>query len=367
VGKKISPYQLMASMFVLPYGSAILFFLGGDAKQDAWLAILFYILPALLLQLIYIKLFKYYPNDNLVTYLPKIFGKHLGSLISLIYITYFSYLATRILRDFSSLIVFSSMPQTPHLYIAALLILTVLYGVTVGIEPICRAAEILFPLMILGLFAAILLLVATKNVLAFNRLMPVLENGPLFPIIKGWKLITFPYGELVTFTMLFNDLNEPKKIKIFSFAAIIVEGIVLSTLTVLYLASLGEQYASITNFPLLETLRLIRVGGFLDRLDILIIVTMVVAGFMKMSFFMYFSSLGITELFKLKNRNMVDIFLSIVIFISAELIARTYPEHLKIGFDFTVKYIHLPLQIGIPVIALIIAYFKNKKCPDCNK
>jgi spore germination protein KB len=143
--RKISPYQLLASMFVLPYGSAILFYLASEAKQDSWIAILVYIIPAILLILVHIKLFSYYPEDTIVTYLPKIFGKLLGNLLSIIYILYFLYLATRVLRDFSSLIVYSSMGKTPHLFIAAFIMLVVVYGMIVGIEPLCRASEILFP------------------------------------------------------------------------------------------------------------------------------------------------------------------------------------------------------------------------------
>lgn len=357
--KRISPYQLLASMFVLPYGSAILYYLASDAKQDAWFSILFYIVPGILLQLIYIRLFNYYPDDTLVTYLPKVFGKLLGQLISIIYILYFLYLSARVLRDFSSLIVSSSMSQTPILFVAALIISTVVYGVIVGIEPLCRASEILFPLMIFGLFIAILLLIITKGVIKLNLLLPILENGVLFPIKKGWQLLTFPYGELVAFTMLYNDVNEPHKIKKYAVLAVALEGIVLSIINALFITSLGQRFASISTFPLLETLRLIRIGGFLERLDILIIVTMVVAGFMKISFFMYFGVLGITKVFKITERKFLCIILGFIIWISSDLIARNFPEHLMIGLNITVKYIHLPLQIGVPIIALIITWLRR--------
>jgi hypothetical protein len=98
--EKISPYQLLASMFVLPYGSAILYFLAADAKQDVWFSVLFYIIPALLLQLVYIKLFNYYPEDTLTTYLSKIFGKLIGGFLSIIYVLYFLYLSASVLGIF---------------------------------------------------------------------------------------------------------------------------------------------------------------------------------------------------------------------------------------------------------------------------
>lgn len=358
--RKISPYQLFSTMFILPYGSAVLFFLASDTKQDAWLAILIYTLPGVLLQHIYIILFKYYPKDTLVTYLPKIFGKYLGILLSFVYVLYFEYIASRVLRDFTGLISISSMPHTPRLFIGALLILTVSYGIMTGFETICRAAEILFPLMVIGLVAAYILLFATKNILFFTRLQPILEKGLAFDIAKGWRLITFPFGEPIVFAMLFKNVNEPQKIRKAVVLSIITEGIVLSAITVMFIAGLGVEYASITNFPLLETLRLIKVGGFLDRLDILIVVTLVVAGFMKISIFMYVATLGTAQLFKVQSLRFLAFPFGALTLICSELVAKNYPQHIKRGLDITVKYIHLPLQIIIPIAALLIAWLKNK-------
>ncbi|ERI94535.1 spore germination protein [Clostridiales bacterium oral taxon 876 str. F0540] len=358
--RKISPYQLFATMFILPYGSAVLFFLAPDAKQDAWLVILIYILPGIFLQLIYIQIFRYYPNDTLVDYMPKIWGKYLGTFFSILYVLYFQYLSARVLRDFTGLITISSMPQTSRIFIGTLLTLTIAYGITTGFETICRAAEILFPLMIFGLLLSYVLLFYTKNMLVFNRLLPIMEDGLITETIKSWKLIAFPFGEFIAFSMLYRTLNEPKKlIKIVPWV-VILEGISLSSITLLFIASLGVKYATTTNFPLLETLRLIHVGGFLDRLDILIVVTLVTAGFMKISIFMYVSILGTSQLFKVKNQRYLSFPFAIIVLIYSELIASNYPQHIKRGLDFTVKYIHLPLQIIIPIITLIIAYFKNK-------
>jgi spore germination protein KB len=95
---------------------------------------------------------------------------------------------------------------------------------------------------------------------------------------------------------------------------------------------------------------------------------MVVAGFMKISFFMYFASFGIRQLFKIKQRKKtLALILGIIIFFSSEIIAKNFPQHLKIGLDVTVKYIHLPLQIFIPLTALIVAFFKHKKISQTSK
>jgi spore germination protein KB len=238
--------------------------------------------------------------------------------------------------------------------------IVVIYGVIVGIQTLSRASEILFIIMMLGLLFAVLFLVNTKFVLNIDNLFPMFENGILFPIKKGWSLITFPYGEFAAFTMLYKNLNDTRKIKKIAISAVILEGVCLTIINILFITALGVNFASSSVFPLLETLRLIKIGGFLERLDIIIIVTMVTGGFMKISFFMYFSVLGITDFFNIKSTKLLSIIVGIIILFSSELIAKNFPQHLKIGLDVTVKYIHLPMQTIIPLLALITAWLKNK-------
>jgi spore germination protein KB len=368
--EKISHFQLFSIIFLVPYGSAVLFFLIPEAKQDAWVAILFYILPALVLQHIYITLFNQYPKDSLVTYLPKIFGKFIGKLLSVIYILYFAYIAARVLRDFTSLIVISTMTQTPRILIGILLAVTVTYGVSRGFENLCRIISTFFPGMMIFLVVMLLLFYRTPNVVHYTNIYPIIGEGILPPVIKGWKLITFPYGETVIFTMIYAHVNEPRKIKRTAFTAVILQGIVLAILNVLFIMGLGVNYAQRQNFPLLDALRLIRISGFMDRLDILIIIVLIVDGFVKISFFMYVAIAGTAQIFKIKNINTLAWPCGVIVLIASMLIAKNFHQHLKIGLDFTPKYIHLPLQIVVPILALLVQYIRKsfeKKPIEGNK
>lgn len=68
---KISAYQLFISIAIFIQGTATLFYLVPEAKQDAWITMLIYIIPAIVLQIIYTSLWSKYPDDTLITYLPK--------------------------------------------------------------------------------------------------------------------------------------------------------------------------------------------------------------------------------------------------------------------------------------------------------
>ncbi|AGK95168.1 GerAB/ArcD/ProY family transporter [Clostridium pasteurianum] len=84
--EKITAHQFFIIMFLLPYGSAVLFYLSPETKTDIWIGILAYGIIFVIIQMIYISLFNKYPNDSIVTYLPKIYGKFIGYILSIIYI-----------------------------------------------------------------------------------------------------------------------------------------------------------------------------------------------------------------------------------------------------------------------------------------
>ena len=81
--EKITSYQFLAVMFLIPYGSASLFFVKPQTKNDVWIGLhcFFYALVSIIVQIIYISLFNKYPKDSIVTYLPEIYGKYIGFIL----------------------------------------------------------------------------------------------------------------------------------------------------------------------------------------------------------------------------------------------------------------------------------------------
>ena len=368
--QKISPYEFFTVIFMVPYGTAILYFLAPEAKQDAWIVMLIYVIPALLLHQIYLILHKNYPQDTIVTWMPKIFGKAIGKLISGIYVLYFAYLATRVLRDFVSLIEISAMYGTSPWIITCALGVTIIYGVYTGVENLCRITSTFFVIMMSIIVILIILFFRTSNVIMPENLRPILPEGIAKPVISSWNILTFPYGETIIATMLYVKVSEPQKIKKAAFAAIILEGIILSILHICFIVGLGVDLSTRELFPLLDSLRLIRVTGFLDRLDLFIIVVIVFNGFIKTGFFLYASVAGTAQLLGMKNQKSLVAPIGIAVCIGSIFVANNYPQHLRIGLDFTVKYIHLPIQIVIPILSVCLHYlrngFKNKAKEEKN-
>jgi len=358
VKTKISAYQLFSAIVMVPYGTAALFLLTPEAKQDAWISMLIYIIPGIILQLIYVKLWEKYPKDTIVTYMPKIFGKVIGYTLSIIFIVYFAYEAARATRDIIEIIIMAVMPRMPMYIIGIVFMSTVIYGTYTGIENLSRVCCIFLIMFAVLLVMKWVFLISTPDAIKFSNLKPVLEKG-IFSVIKeGWKLITFPYGETILLAMLYPSVTESSRVRKSAVLAIIILGILLSLNTILFISTLGVNFATTSLFPLLQTYRIIKIGETFNRLGIFFIIFMVIGGFIKVSFFMYGSMLGISQLIKLDDTKYLALPLGIVVFITSLVIAPNYPKHIYIGNVLTLKYILLPLAVIIPVIALIVYYLK---------
>ena len=66
---KINGFQWFSVIFLFELGSALLIGLAREAKQDAWITVIFGTIFGCVLYLVYTKLYKMYPSMPLTSYL----------------------------------------------------------------------------------------------------------------------------------------------------------------------------------------------------------------------------------------------------------------------------------------------------------
>lgn len=360
---KISSIQMFSLIFLFELGSAVVVGLGVQAKQDAWLAILIGMLGGLVLFLIYYYLFRQYPDLPLTSYIPKVFGKMIGYPVAVLYILYFIYIASRVLRDLGSLLVISTLGQTPLWVINVLVIFIIVYANYLGIEPLARAGEIFFFVFIFFLLSSNFFIFAS-GLIKVENLLPVLEEGwkPVFTTAFPLTF-TFPFGEMIVFTVLMPYLNRPHSNLKTGLSAMLICGITLSFIRAVDIAVLGTQKTETFMFPLLETVSRVNLGDFFQRLDAIVISTLIIGGFFKISIFTYAAVVGTADLFKLRKHPVIVYFVCIFTFIVSLLNADNFQEHIHIGLKIVPFYLHLPLQTGIPLLLLIVVWIRKKLKP----
>jgi len=361
---KISSIQLVFLIVMFVFGSTIIVGMGFDAKQDAWLVILLGMLAGIVLYVLYTHLHKLYPHAHITTYSTLILGKYLGYIVAWAYIIYFFYLSARVLRDFSDLIVITILRETPLIVIMLLFTVVIVYSCTLGFETIARTSEIFFPYVLAAglLFVFFLFVTGIPQV---ENLQPPLEKGWLDILKKTFpKSVSFPFGELVVFTMLFPYLNKEENARKLGIQAILISTFILIITNITILASLGPDLAKRSVVPLLDTVSLVNIQGIVQRIDPIVIILMVIVGVFKIVLFFLAAFIGLHDVLpKLKKtkRLLTSSVLGVLLITIALLMSQSYIEHVFVGLNIVPPYIHVPMQIIIPTILVLIAHLRGMK------
>ncbi|WP_028390892.1 GerAB/ArcD/ProY family transporter [Bacillus cihuensis] len=358
---KISITQLFVLILLFEQGDSMLLPLAMEVKQDSWISILLSTIGGVLLFLVYYRLYRYFPNVLPTDYFQKIVGKVLGKGLAFLYILYFVYFSARLLRSFGEILGIFVYPFTPLIFINIFMVIVVVYTVRKGIEVLSRTAELLF-IVLLFLSVTGLILVSSSGLINIHNLTPVLENG-ISPILKNvfTETLYIPFGELIVFTMIFPYLNSSKKVKSIGVVSVILSGMNLAFGAALNIGVLGTHLASRYQFPLLTTMQSIQILQFLERLDVYFLIALIIGCFFKIALFFYAAVIGISDLFKIREPSQVSYPLGFVVLFLSIQMASTYSEQLQEELKILPLAIQLPFQVIIPILLLIIAFFKNKK------
>lgn len=357
---KISTTQLFILMILFQLSNSLLIPIAMGAKHDSWIVILVAMAVSILLFFIYRALYLYYPTLLLTDYTEKLIGKILGRTLAFLYILFFLYSAARVLREFGVMLLSFAFPETPLFIACALMALVVIYTIYKGIEVIARTGELLFVIMcLLGIF--LFILVAISGLIDVSKLRPVLEDSPKILKTVFTETLYVPFGEIIVFTMIFPYLNQAKKLGKTGVTAIIITGIALAVTTILNISVLGIPLMERSLFPLLTTIQSIEVGGFLQRLDVIFILALVIGGFFKVSVYTYCAIIGTASLFNIKEPSKLAYPMGLTVLFLSLIIASNYSEHIQEGLKIFPLYVQLPFQIILPIFLLIIAFIKNRK------
>lgn len=358
--QKISALQLFYVLVSFEIGNTLIYGLGSGAKQDAWLVIVFSMVGGLILMYIFTKLSVLYPGLSLVQMIPKIIGKFLSYPIIIIYIVYFTYLAARACRDFGELIATTILVETPMIIVIGSFMVLLIYCLRGGVETFGRMGEVVFPIYLLSVLLIWILLLSVDQ-FNINNLSPILGNGVKTVIKEIFPAaLTFPFGESIIITMLFPFVNNKHNVIKIGFLVILVSGILLTINIIMILSVIGPEIYHKDFFPLLTATRMVSIADFLERFDALIILLMITGVFFKVGGWIFGAAVGIAHLLKLKQTHSVVLGLGTIIPALSLVIARDYIKFLEVGFKYVTLYVHVPLQIILPILLLCVALIRKK-------
>lgn len=340
-------------MFIL--GTSLMLSGGIVAKENKWISLIIASLLSVPLVYVYSKLLIIFPGKGLYEILLLVYGKVIGKVLISLYSFYFLHLSAICLRNITEYVQVANLPDTPQYVTAISIILLTFYSIHLGFNVTATWTEKVLPFIFLIIAITLLFGIPQYN---YKYITPIMYDG-IKPVLKSaYTSLTFPFGETVVFMVFFGFLYNAKDSCKIYIKAILISGLILTLVSIRNILLLGFPNLANVYFPSHYATSLINVFGFIQRIEILISINLLLSGFIKCTICLYAACIGISSLFNLKSINIIAIVLSILVIPSSMLIYKSTME-MFVFLDYY-KYYAIPFQFGFPILTLIVALIRRK-------
>ncbi|AOZ92162.1 GerAB/ArcD/ProY family transporter [Paenibacillus crassostreae] len=348
-------FSILISLYII--GSAILnipSMIGSIAKQDSWISATLALAIGLIILPLYIHLGNRFSHAIFSWYTEKVLSKWVGRVVSLLFFVSYPFLITILsLRNVGDFVTIEVMTDTPIQAIHFMMILVVIMGVRLGLEPLARTAELFFPFVIL-LVLIFTLLVSPQ--IDIHNIQPVLEEG-FKPVLNASLVaIAYPFVESGILIVLFPHVNRSQQNGKSLFTGILIGGLFLVIVTILSTLVLGEDMAN-RLYPSYTLAKKISIGNFLERIEVIIAVIWIVTIFIRVTLLFYVSIIGIAQTLNLKEYRFLIYPMAIILITFSQIV---FPNTAYFQ-SFTPTWTIHALIMGFcfPLVLWVIGSFKK--------
>lgn len=315
------------------------------AKQDAWISTLLGSAVAMLLTFFYVKLAMRYPGKTIIQFSQDILGTWLGKIIVIPYfVTWYSVFGT-ILRQAVDFIYLSLFTATPVWIITVVILVVVAYMTYVGgIESIARCAEVIGPIILVML---IFIFVLNFHDLHAKRLLPIYADTGWWLITKGAiPSMTFLTESSILLVLLAFSAKQDKVLSSSLWAMVVSSAALLETvmMVIMTFGTLAEKMW----YPLEQLVRYIYVMEFIQNVDSIFVILLLLSGFVKLAMYLFVASYSTAQWLGFQSwRTVVWGVLGIgyiiaVLFKNIDVATVEYPSQFWIPYVFPICFIAIP-------------------------
>ncbi len=328
-------------------------------KQDIWISIIASALLSVIILACYFLLYKTSNKGEFAAIIKENVGRPIAFVLFVLYGFYFAFLTFLGLRDIAEVITIFMIHDFP-VYVAGIAILAVvIYGLYHGIEAFARTTSILFFVhLVIFVFFSGLILISNRS--HFEYFLPIAENG-LIPFIKPTLQSAYaaPFGKLFVLLIIYQFVLEKEKSYRYGYYAILYTGLLLLLISVYNIIILGPEAMILDIRPSLRISKRIDIVFFIQRLDLLVINSLIIMSFVKVWVLLFGARYLLADAFKIKNGNKIPFVLSILIVIALMFFAKNYITFLDFRQTIIIPYVNLTFEIIIPFLLIIIAIIRK--------
>lgn len=299
--ERISPHQFMMISSGVLLGTTffpVAQLAAGAAGRDGWWSVLPAYSLGIPLGLMVYTLMRKYPGQNLLQITEGILGKWVGKLIGVLYVVISAYFGALLLGQVADAFRRSVLPLIPVSVYSVTIMLLVILVAWAGIEVFARFAEVVFPIVVLGLIITMILSISRFE---WEEFYPVLGNG-LTPVLAGvLKIAPFPMEYILFLAGLLTFLptveQEQRQVKTGIWRAIILVGVLDALLTLTEIMVFGPAEAQRLNYGLLALGKMIEFAKTFAGIESIFMLVWMGAMITKIGAFYFMAFWGMQSVF----------------------------------------------------------------------
>jgi spore germination protein KB len=353
----ISDKQGIAMFVLFIVGASSIFLVGSRAKENVWLAFIIAFFMVLPMLLIFSRLHYIYPGKDLFDIIEICFGKFIGKFIMIIFVWYSFFWAADVLNNFGQFIRLISLEDTPKIILIIGLSFLCAWGINEGLNVISRWAKFFFVLVIISTISITVLIIPQMDL---NNIRPVLADGLKPVLIAAFDIFTFPFIQTVAFTMAFTNFESKKSPYKVYIKGILIGGSLLLLISLTNTLVLGSYVSKRLYYPTYGSIVRISVGDMLQRVEVILSVTFIIGGFVKISLLFLCVCKGITKIFSCANYRFIVTPITLLIITFSYFQYESIMEYFEFNMEIW-PYYFLPYNVIFPIIIYIIAEIKHRK------
>ncbi|GGC95674.1 germination protein [Thalassobacillus devorans] len=353
LNEKITLRQFNLLIILFTIGTSILLSpasLAAYAGNDAWLSAILSVVIGLVILVFFWSVSRQFPTSNLVDISEQVLGKWLGKLAALLFACFSLISAATVLWVIGNFLVTQIMPETPMMFLHFLLMGSVVYGVLLGIEVICRTVEIFFPYIVTLLLIIYIFSVPSIKI---EHIQPMLDGG-FKPILEGAIFDTsVSLLPLIVLFMVFPKLvTNKKRVLPKVMVSYLIAGTFIIAITFITITVLGVEITANQTYPTYVVAKSLNVEGLIQRAEVVIAVSWLLTIFFKLSLYFYASVTVLAQVLNLNTyrtitvpMGMLTVALSLIVYPSTTY-ANEWNESTWLWFALTFGIVY-PLLLSL--------------------
>ncbi|MDN4492569.1 GerAB/ArcD/ProY family transporter [Ureibacillus aquaedulcis] len=304
-----------------------------NAGNDAWISVILASLFAHIVVFIMIRTLALYPSNDLYGIHLDIFGKYFGGILNFTYVLYCTFAFYSVIRNYIEVINTWVFPNLSQSFIAAALLILVIYAFTGGLRVLVGVCFFSF---MTGLWILIILFMPLEYA-HYNHILPILGND-LKSIFKGAYSMTFTIVGFEIINTLYPFAKEKKKVQKYVHLALLFTLFIYLSVILVSLVYFSEAQIERTLWATLTLFTVIKLP-FIERVEIIIICFWMIIILPNLCLFSWAAYRGVKRFKSINETTFIWIFSIFIFFANIPIQTRTEIDQMNNFFAKIAFYI----------------------------